>query len=68
MKRKFDNPVQQNYYDMFAKIWEGHVDDWFDMNNFMHALTAFIKDVFVRFSSFTNSCLTEEENNARKTI
>ena len=58
--RKFDNPVQREYYEKFQKIWAGGVDDWYDMNNFMYALTAFIKDTFHSFSKFTSQCLNDE--------
>lgn len=61
MQRKFDNPVQQSYYNKFKEIWEGHVDDWHDMNNFIHALIPFMKDVFRNFSSFTESCLNDHD-------
>ena len=44
--RQFDNKVQEDYYNKFNKIWAGGVDDWFDMNNFMFALLAFVKDNF----------------------
>ena len=51
--RKFQNPVQREYYEKFQKIWAGGVDDWHDMNNFMYALTAFVKDTWHSFSKFT---------------
>ena len=59
--RKFDNPVQKEYYDKFNEIWASGVDDWHDMNNFMYALTAFVKDVFHNFSFFTESCLNDSD-------
>ena len=61
MQRKFVNNVQQDYYDKFVEIWEGHVDDWHDMNNFIQALLPFIKDVFHNFSIFTQSCLNDHD-------
>tara|TARA_Y100000034_G_C6627829_1_gene273931 strand:+ start:337 stop:537 length:201 start_codon:yes stop_codon:yes gene_type:complete len=59
--RKFENQVQRDYYNKFNEIWAGGVDDWFDMNNFMYALTAFVKDVFHKFSFFTLSCLNDND-------
>ena len=60
--RQFENPVQKEYYDQLNKIWAGGIDDWFDMNNFMFALLAFVKDKFHDFSFFTESCLSDNDS------
>ena len=62
MKDKLDNPVQKQYYEDFQQIWASGIDDWFDMNNFMIALLAFVKDSFHNFSFFTESCLNDNDS------